>query len=89
MNHVSRQCGIALLATAAFAAAAGNTQQSALQDTIAKLDHAVFDAFNRCADPAQLRAHADHFAPDVEFYHDTGGVTWVLSYGHRPNAAAP
>ena len=77
MNHVSRQCGIALLATAAFAASAENAQQSALQDTIAKLDHAVFDAFNRCAEPAQLQAHADHFAPDVEFYHDTGGVTWT------------
>ena len=36
----------------------------------------VFEAFNRCADPAQLEAHAAFFADDVEFYHDTGGVTW-------------
>lgn len=77
MNHVSRQCGIVLLAAVAFAASAGNPQPPALQDTIAALDKAVFDSFNRCADPAQLQAHADHFAPDVEFYHDTGGVTWT------------
>lgn len=24
----------------------------------------------------QLKKHASYFAPDVEFYHDTGGVTW-------------
>ena len=77
MNHVFQKCGIALLAAVAFAASAGNPQPSSLQDTIAKEDRAVFDAFNRCAEPAQLQAHADHFAPDVEFYHDTGGVTWT------------
>ena len=37
----------------------------------------MFDAFNRCADPAQLALHAGHFDPAVEFYHDTGGVTWT------------
>lgn len=47
-----------------------------LAETIARLDEKVFDAFNRCADPAQLEAHAAFFADDVEFYHDTGGVTW-------------
>ena len=77
MNHVFQQCGIVLLAAAAFAASAGTPQTPSLQDTIAAEDRAVFDAFNRCADPAQLQAHADHFAPDVEFYHDTGGVTWT------------
>ncbi|MDI9238266.1 nuclear transport factor 2 family protein [Lysobacter sp. LF1] len=46
-----------------------------LQDTIAALDAAVFDAFNTCSDPAQLDRHAGYFASDVEFYHDTGGVT--------------
>jgi len=47
-----------------------------LQATIAGLDAALFDAFNRCADPAQLALHAGYFDPAVEFYHDTGGVTW-------------
>jgi hypothetical protein len=44
---------------------------------IALLDTEVFSAFNQCSDPAQLQKHADYFAPDVEFYHDTGGVTWT------------
>jgi hypothetical protein len=48
-----------------------------LQATIADLDEAVFDAFNRCADPAELQRHAGYFDPGVEFYHDTGGVTWT------------
>lgn len=47
-----------------------------LFDTISALDTAVFDAFNSCSSPAQLQKHASYFAPDVEFYHDTGGVTW-------------
>ncbi|HAI93682.1 MAG TPA: DUF4440 domain-containing protein [Xanthomonadaceae bacterium] len=47
-----------------------------LQATIAGLDAALFDAFNRCADPAQLAVHAGYFDPAVEFYHDAGGVTW-------------
>ncbi len=49
----------------------------ALTATITSLDHAVFDSFNRCADPAQLQRHASYFDPAVEFYHDTGGVTWT------------
>ncbi len=48
-----------------------------LEHIITALDGAVFDAFNRCEDPAQLRLHASYFAPDVEFYHDNGGVTWT------------
>ena len=38
---------------------------------------AVFDAFNRCDRPGQLDRHAAYFDPSVEFYHDTGGVTWT------------
>ncbi|BDU15169.1 nuclear transport factor 2 family protein [Lysobacter auxotrophicus] len=53
-----------------------STEQAGLSRTIASLDTAVFDAFNRCDVPVQLRKHASYFAPDVEFYHDTGGVTW-------------
>jgi len=48
-----------------------------LFETISALDTDVFAAFNACSDPAQLDRHADFFAPDVEFYHDTGGVTWT------------
>lgn len=44
---------------------------------ISALDTAVFDAFNHCSDPARLQEHAGYFAADVEFYHDTGGVTWT------------
>lgn len=47
-----------------------------LNETIAALDAAVFDAFNHCSDSAQLERHASYFAENVEFYHDTGGVTW-------------
>ncbi|OOG51112.1 DUF4440 domain-containing protein [Rhodanobacter sp. C01] len=49
----------------------------ALFDKIAALDTAVFDAFNHCSVPEQLQRHASYFAPDVEFYHDQGGVTWT------------
>ena len=44
---------------------------------ISTLDTKVFDAFNHCAEPGRLDEHAGYFSPDVEFYHDTGGVTWT------------
>ena len=62
--------------TQADAPAADGQAPAALQAAIAELDAAMFDAFNRCEDPAQLERHASYFAPGVEFYHDTGGVTW-------------
>jgi len=52
--------------------------RDAMFETIAALDGAMFDAFNHCSSPEELRKHAGYFAPDVEFYHDTGGVTWTL-----------
>ena len=48
-----------------------------LFDTISALDHTVFDAFNHCDAKGELDRHASYFAPDVEFYHDEGGVTWT------------
>lgn len=51
--------------------------EDALYNTVAALDTAVFDSFNKCSSLAQLKIHASYFAPDVEFYHDTGGVTWT------------
>ena len=77
MKAVFGRCGIALVATVAMAAYAAKPEPPLLQATIAALDTSVFDAFNHCADPVQLQAHAAHFADDVEFYHDTGGVTWT------------
>ena len=77
---------IAALAALAFLAACANLRQSAsvqsqetsgpLFDTISALNAAAFEAFNTCANPGQLQKHADYFSADVEFYHDTGGVTW-------------
>lgn len=49
----------------------------ALFATVATLDAAVFDSFNHCEVPEQFEKHGGYFAPDVEFYHDTGGVTWT------------
>ena len=64
----------ALLCTAS-AFAVGDS--GPLFDSIAAQDAATFDAFNHCDEPGQLDKHASHFAPDVEFYHDAGGVTWT------------
>lgn len=62
---------------AGAAAGAGNGEASqALTATILQLDKEAFSAFNQCAAPGQLEKHASYFAPDVEFYHDNGGVTW-------------
>ncbi|MBN8489001.1 MAG: nuclear transport factor 2 family protein [Burkholderiales bacterium] len=58
-------------------AAANAAPQSDLFSTIAALDSAAFEAFNRCEVPAQLDRYASFFEPDVEFYHDLGGVTWA------------
>ena len=42
-----------------------------LSRTLAALDGALFDSFNRC----DLEKFATFFAEDVEFYHDKGGLT--------------
>lgn len=55
----------------------GSQPTETLTSIIGILDTAVFDAFNKCSDPAQLALHASYFSPDVEFYHDEGGVTWT------------
>ncbi|QSX74713.1 nuclear transport factor 2 family protein [Lysobacter arenosi] len=63
---------------ASFASGPVSTKAAAdpLFDSISALDTEVFTAFNTCSEPGQLQKHASYFAPDVEFYHDTGGVTW-------------
>jgi ketosteroid isomerase-like protein len=45
--------------------------QADLDKTVAALDAALFDAYNRC----DLEKFRSFFADDVEFYHDQGGVT--------------
>lgn len=89
LEKLVKKCAALIIVVAALAvfglpvAAAADSQATpapsadALFDTISALDTAVFDAFNHCSSPAQLRKHASYFAPDVEFYHDNGGVTWT------------
>jgi hypothetical protein len=64
-------------ASAADKQRAMSSSSEALFNTISALDTAVFDAFNHCSVPAELQKHGSYFVPDVEFYHDTGGVTWT------------
>jgi hypothetical protein len=72
--------GLAFLAATSCVASDAETgprqRPDALFAEIARLDSAVFDSFNHCSSPQELQRHARFFAPDVEFYHDTGGVTW-------------
>jgi hypothetical protein len=49
----------------------GTTSPDELFRTIASLDDALFDAYNRC----DLEKFGTFFTDDVEFYHDQGGVT--------------
>ncbi len=56
--------------------AGGPVHSDALFETVSALDTAAFESFNKCSAPEQLQRHASYFASDVEFYHDTGGVTW-------------
>jgi hypothetical protein len=47
-----------------------------LLDKMRNLDAELFGSFNKCHEPNQLEKHATYFSPNVEFYHDNGGVTW-------------
>lgn len=77
MSAVAMLVGMAMTgAAAADAQGDASVEQAALTRTVIKLDTAVFDAFNACSKPVELEKHASYFAPDVEFYHDAGGVTW-------------
>ena len=49
----------------------GVPADSELHRTVAALDSALFDAYNRC----ELEAFRAFFADDVEFYHDQSGLT--------------
>jgi|SRR5471032_52334 len=64
------------LAASFLVANANAAVEATLEQTIVALDAQAFDAFNHCAEAGRLQQHASFFAPDVEFYHDQGGVTW-------------
>lgn len=49
--------------------------QEQLYQKLLDLDTAMFDSFNKCSDPAELRKNAAFFDKDVEFYHDNGGFS--------------
>ena len=79
---------LTMLAAVATGAACFASAKDPLFETVAALDAEVFAAFNNCSAAGQLEKHAGYFAPDVEFYHDTGGVTWtreqmIASRGNR------
>jgi hypothetical protein len=67
----------AVAATPATAGAGDNVTRDPLFEIISKLDAEFFDSFNHCSSPAQLEKHASYLDPNVEFYHDKGGVTWT------------
>ncbi len=77
---IGATCVLAAFSTATVAKdgpdAAETTRPDALFSTVSRLDARLFDTFNHCASAAQLKKHAGFFAPDLEFYHDQGGVTW-------------
>ena len=50
--------------------------EAPLEDRMKVLDTELFESFNNCQSPGKLKKYASYFSPDVEFYHDNGGVTW-------------
>lgn len=83
MKNPPTAAALAILALLAACAtqqppAGGSAMETSGQffETISSLDTRAFDAFNNCALPGKLQEHAEYFSETVEFYHDTGGVTW-------------
>jgi hypothetical protein len=62
-----------LLSCSTLPALAAESLVDSTQATAIDLDGRLFDAYNRC----DISAFTALFAPDVEFYHDTGGVTYT------------
>jgi hypothetical protein len=67
----------AVAATPSMATQTDSANHDPLFVNISKLDAGFFDAFNHCSAPDQLKKHASYLNPNVEFYHDKGGVTWT------------
>ena len=55
----------------------GSASPDALYRTVSELDAEFFGSFNSCDTPDQLQKHASFLDPNVEFYHDKGGVSWT------------
>lgn len=62
---------VILLLLSTLASAQVPTSATALYRQIAQADSSVFAAFNRC----DSTAYKPFFTPDLEFYHDLGGLT--------------
>lgn len=77
MNKTGLLLSLLLLVASTDAGAVDGQAAPPLADEISALDTRVFDAFNHCDEPGRLDEHAGYFSPEVEFYHDTGGVTWT------------
>ena len=60
-----------LLFAAAHAVAADGPKPGKLFETLAALDTALFDSYNKC----ELEKNRSFFVDDLEFYHDQGGLT--------------
>jgi len=56
---------------------ADSASPDALYRTVSALDTEFFGSFNNCDAPDQLQRHASFLDPNVEFYHDKGGVSWT------------
>jgi hypothetical protein len=67
----------ALVPVGAFADEPNTSTSGPLYQKLLALDTAMFDSFNKCADPAQLEKHASYFVKELEFYHDNGGASWT------------
>ncbi len=82
-SNASRLCFVLACAASSAAIAAppphGDpaSAQPSLSATVARLDKGLFDSFNHCSSPSELKKHASYLAPNLEFYHDKGGVTWT------------
>jgi hypothetical protein len=70
--RVALVLGLALAAPLAQAGTAA--AEDPLTAEIRAVDTAMFGAFNTCDQPGQLDRYRAFYAPDIEFYHDNGGL---------------
>jgi len=66
--------GLAPAAPADAQPAPARGPEDALTAEIRAVDTAMFAAFNTCDQPGQLDKYMAFYAPDIEFYHDNGGL---------------
>jgi hypothetical protein len=72
LKAVSRLVPMAVLLPLGNALSAANkSEHPELFKTLAALDAALFDTYNKC----DLEKNRTFFADDLEFYHDQGGLT--------------